>query len=253
MARKPIQDKQRLDVLLLKSGRVPSRQVARGLILAGRVLVNGRRVDKPGTQVTPDARLEVCGDLDAYVSRGGTKLEAAITHFQPQVEGSVAIDIGASTGGFTDCLLRHGASKVYAVDVGYGQLAWALRQDPRVTVFERTNFRYFDPGLLDDRPTLATVDVSFISLRHIFPVLVDVLADSAHVLALIKPQFEAGRNEVGKGGVVRDPATHQRVIDTVTTYAVETGFTPAGTIESPLTGPAGNKEFFLYAHRGKVG
>ena len=236
-------------MLLFKSGRAPSREIARGLILAGRVSVNDRLVDKPGTQLAPDAQIEIRGELDPYASRGGTKLETAIGHFQPAVEGAVAIDVGASTGGFTDCLLRHGACKVYAVDVGYGQLAWKLRQDPRVIVLDRTNFRYFDPGLLDDRPVLATVDVSFISLRHIFPVLGGVLADEAEMLALIKPQFEAGRDEVGKGGVVRNPEVHQQVIDTVTRYAVDAGFTPRGTIESPLLGPAGNKEFFLYARR----
>ena len=206
-------------------------------------------IDKPGTRVAQDVHIEIRGEIDPYASRGGTKLETAIGHFQPAAEGAVAIDVGASSGGFTDCLLRHGACKVYAVDVGYGQLAWKLRQDPRVTVFDRPNFRYFDPGLLDDRPTLATVDVAFISLRHIFPVLADVLTDQAEMLALIKPQFEAGREKVGKGGVVRDPETHQQVIDTVTGYAVDAGFTPLGTIESPLLGPAGNKEFFLYAHR----
>jgi 23S rRNA (cytidine1920-2'-O)/16S rRNA (cytidine1409-2'-O)-methyltransferase len=205
---------------------------------------------KPGTQVAPEARIEIRGELDPDARRGGTKLETAIGHFQPAVEGAVAIDIGASTGGFTDCMLRHGACRVYAVDVGYGQLAWKLQQDPRVVVLDRTNFRYFDPGLIDDRPAVATVDVSFISLRHIFPVLADVLAGEAEVIALIKPQFEAGRKKVGKGGVVRDPEVHQQVVDTVTRYAVDAGFTPVGTIESPLLGPAGNKEFFLYARRG---
>ena len=249
MTGKQRQDKQRLDVLLFKSGRVPSREIARGLILAGRISVNDRLIDKPGTQVALDARIEIRGELEPYASRGGTKLETAIGHFQPAVEGAVAIDIGASTGGFTDCLLRHGACKVYAVDVGYGQIAWKLRQDPRVIVLDRTNFRYFNPAQIDDQPAGATVDVSFISLRHIFPVLIDVLAPESEVIALVKPQFEAGREKVGKGGVVRAPEIHQQVVDTVTGYAADAGFTPVGTIESPLLGPAGNKEFFLYARR----
>ena len=251
MVREQTSDKHRLDVALYKSGRVPSRAVARGLILAGRVMVNNRLVDKPGTQIPPDAHIEIRGEIDPYASRGGTKLEAAIARFQPTVEGVVAIDVGASTGGFTDCLLRHGASKVYAVDVGYGQLAWKLRQDPRVVVFERTNFRYFDANQIDEPPSLATVDVSFISLRLIFPVLATVLTDTAEVIALIKPQFEAGRDKVGKRGVVSDPQVRQEVIDAVTAYAADAGFTPHGTIESPLLGPAGNKEFFLDARRGQ--
>ena len=245
------QDKQRLDVLLFKSGRVPSREIARGLILAGRISVNDRLIDKPGTQVAPDERIEIRGELEPYASRGGTKLETAIGHFQPALEGAVAIDIGASTGGFTDCLLRHGACKVYAADVGYGQIAWKLRQDPRVIVLDRTNIRYFNPAQIDDRPAVATVDVSFISLRHIFPVLATVLAPESEVIALVKPQFEAGREKGGRGGVVRDPEIHQQVVDTVTGYAADAGFTRVGTIESPLLGPAGNKEFFLYACRGR--
>jgi len=251
MAGKQTQDKQRLDVLLHKSGRVPSREVARGLVLAGRVLVNGRVVDKPGTRVAPDTPIDIRGEIEPYASRGGTKLEAALDRFHPTVQGTVAIDVGASTGGFTDCLLRRGARKVYAVDVGYGQLAWELRQDPRVIVFERTNFRYFDSGRLDDPPSLATVDVSFISLRLILPVLATVLTDEAEMIALVKPQFEAGREKVEKGGVVRDPDVHRDVIDRVSGYATEAGFTPVGTIESPLLGPAGNKEFFLYARRSE--
>jgi 23S rRNA (cytidine1920-2'-O)/16S rRNA (cytidine1409-2'-O)-methyltransferase len=242
-------DKDRLDVLLFKSNKAPSREIARGLILAGRVFVAGRLVDKPGTRVDAGSAIEIRGEIDPYASRGGKKLEAAIDHFRPNVEEAIAIDVGASTGGFTDCLLRYGASKVYAVDVGYGQLAWRLRQDPRVIVIERTNFRYFDPARLDEKPAVATVDVSFISLSLIVPVLAGVLTETAEIVALVKPQFEAGRDKVGKGGVVRDPAVHKEVIEAVAGYFRDAGFVPHEPIESPLIGPAGNKEFLLYATR----
>lgn len=248
-ARRTSGEKDRLDVRLVKSNKVPSPEIARGLILAGRVFVDGRIIDKPGTRIRTDASLEIQGEIHPYASRGGKKLEAAIEHFHPNVKGTVAIDVGASTGGFTDCLLRYGVARVYAIDVGYGQLAWKLRQDPRVQVFERTNFRYFDPDQLDEKPAIATVDVSFISLGLIIPTLGNTVTENAEIIALIKPQFEADRDEVPKGGVVKDPKIHQEVIENVTEYVIKAGFTPHEVIESPLLGPAGNKEFLLYAAR----
>lgn len=235
----------RLDELVQRRAGV-SRTKAQGLIHTGMVkTADGKRLDRPGQSVTADLEL-VIEASQRFVSRGGSKLEAALTAFPVHVEGRIAIDVGASTGGFTDCLLQHGAAKVYAVDVGYGQLDWTLRQDPRVVVLERTNIRHLDPALLPDRPALFTVDCSFISLRLILQPLAALLARPAEGVILIKPQFEAGRDQVGKGGVVRDPEIHAQVVESVRETAESLGYTVAGVLQSPLEGPAGNKEFLAH-------
>lgn len=238
--------KKRLDILLVDKGLFPSREKAKTSIMAGLVMVNGQRVDKPGTEVADDAALEVRGDTLPFVSRGGLKLAKAIKIFGIELTGKVVMDIGASTGGFTDCALQHGAAMVYAVDVGYGQLAWPLRQDPRVVNLERTNIRYLDPAAIDKSPDLVTVDVSFISLRLVLPKVREILAAGGKVVALIKPQFEAGREKVGKRGVVRDPLVHEEVIRKVMGFARENGFAVRGLSFSPVTGPEGNIEYFIY-------
>jgi len=243
-------EKERLDKLLVRRGLAPTRERARGLILAGQVLVNEGMIDKPGSQVAGDCRLRLKGELHPYVSRGGLKLAHALGHFQLDPAGLVAIDVGASTGGFTDCLLQHGARKVYAVDVGYGQLAWSLRNDPRVVNLERTNIRYLAADALAELPTLAVIDASFISLDKVLPPTLRLLAPGAVVIALIKPQFEVGRGEVGKGGVVRDPGKHRQVIDRVTQLAGELGCRVLGLVESPVLGPKGNREFLIWLATG---
>ncbi len=239
--------KERLDVLLVERGLVASRELGRRLILAGEVRVNDQLVDKPGARVATDAdiRLEA---TPRFASRGGEKLAAALEAFGVPVAGRVCADVGASTGGFTDCLLQRGARKVYAIDVGYGQLAYALRTDPRVIVMERTNARYLES--LPEPASLVTIDVSFISLRLLLPVVWNWLAEPADVIPLIKPQFEAGRRDVGKGGVVRDSKVHQRVLDEVLSAAQALGFAVRGLMRSPLTGPAGNVEFLAWLSRG---
>lgn len=238
-------DKARLDVIVQQRAGV-SRAKAQGLIRAGRVLdANGVRLDKPGTAVDPDIKLTI-QQSPRYVSRGGYKLEAALDHFHARVEGRVAIDVGASTGGFTDCLLQRGARKIYAVDVGYGQLDWSLRQDERVVVMERTNIRNATPDLFPERPDLFVIDCSFISLRLVLPAVKPLLAMPCDGYVLIKPQFEAGREDVGKGGVVRDPAVHQRVIEEVQAAAASVGFQTDGVLPSPILGPAGNVEFLAH-------
>ncbi|RMF88618.1 MAG: TlyA family RNA methyltransferase [Nitrospinota bacterium] len=238
--------KKRLDVLLLEKGLSRSREEARRLILAGRVLVNGHRVDKAGQQVPVEATIVVHGPPSPYVSRGGLKLEAALQAFAIQVTGKVALDVGASTGGFTDCLLQHGARKVYALDVGYGQLDWKLRTDPRVVVMEKVNVRTLSPDTFPEKVDLVTIDVSFISLTLVLPVIRPLLRVPGEVLALVKPQFEVGKGEVGKGGVVRDPAKHQAVIQKLVRFARDQGFSVEGVLPSPLLGPKGNREFFLW-------
>ncbi|ADU51279.1 hemolysin A [Thermaerobacter marianensis DSM 12885] len=246
----------RLDVLLVERGWFDSRSRARAAILAGRVRVDGRVVDKAGATVDPGAQIEVAGDPIPYVSRGGLKLEHALRTFNltGAVQGAVCADIGASTGGFTDCLLQHGARKVYAIDVGYGQLAWRLRQDPRVVVMERVNARYLAPSDLAEPVHLVTVDVSFISLRLILPAALGVLAPGGGVVALVKPQFEAGPADVGKGGVVRDPAVHRRVLEDVTAAADQLGLTLLGLTASPIRGADGNREFLaLWRAPGRAG
>jgi len=239
--------KERLDVLLLEQGYFESREKAKAAIMAGLVLVGTERVDKAGTKVPRDAAITVKGSVHPYVSRGGLKLEKAIKHFGLQLQDQVMLDIGASTGGFTDCALQHGAALVYAVDVGYNQLDWSLRQDERVRVLERTNFRHMTADQLDGpTPGFASIDVSFISLKLILPVLADILLHGGHTVALIKPQFEAGREHVGKSGVIRDSAVHEQVLRDVLGMAREQGFELKGLTYSPITGGEGNIEFLAY-------
>ncbi len=236
--------KDRLDVIVAQRVGV-TRSHAQGMILTGMVSTpDGQKLDKPGLRVDVDALLDI-RDESRYVSRGGEKLAAALEAFKPELTGRIAIDVGASTGGFTDCLLQHGAARVYAVDVGYGQLAWKLRQDPRVIVLERTNIRAVTLEAFPERPSFFTVDCSFISLRLVLAALKPLLAPNAHGIALVKPQFEAGRKDVGKGGVVRDAAVHERVLTEVAEAARHLGFLPGRVIPSPLLGPAGNREFLM--------
>jgi 23S rRNA (cytidine1920-2'-O)/16S rRNA (cytidine1409-2'-O)-methyltransferase len=238
--------RQRLDVLLTERGLTESREQARRLIMAGAVIVNEQRVDKPGSLVDISAPLRIKDEARSrYVSRGGDKLEAALRAFALDVTQVVALDVGASTGGFTDCLLQHGAAKVFAVDVGYGQLAWSLRQDPRVVSVERCNIRALTPEMLSEIPTLAVIDASFISLTLVVPKVLSLIAPQGTVIALIKPQFEVGKGKVGKGGVVRDPRLHTEVVERLRARAEEWQVEIKGVIESPLLGPKGNKEFFL--------
>ena len=216
--------KERLDVLLVKKGLAPSREKAKTMIMEGNVFVNNQREDKAGTNIPEDAVIEIKGNTLKYVSRGGLKLEKAMTHFGISLEDKICMDIGASTGGFTDCMLQNGAKKVYAVDVGYGQFAWKLRTDERVVCMEKTNIRYVTPEDIADVLDFASVDVSFISLAKVLPAAKELLRDEGEMVCLIKPQFEAGREKVGKKGVVRDPAVHREVIEKVITDARELGF-----------------------------
>ncbi|HNS50627.1 MAG TPA: TlyA family RNA methyltransferase [Anaerolineae bacterium] len=235
--------RERLDQLLVRRGLAASRERAQQLILAGAVSVGERVVDKPGTQVPLDVPLTLAA-RPPYASRGGLKLAAALEAFALDVRGWVAADVGASTGGFTDCLLQRGAARVYAIDVGYGQLAWELRRDPRVVVLDRTNARFLEH--LPEPVDLVTADVSFISLRLILPPALGWLGDGGHIVALVKPQFEAGRDRLGKGGVVRDPSVHGAVLTEITAWAAERGLGLQGLIRSPVTGPAGNVEFLAW-------
>ena len=236
--------KTRLDILLVEKGFFESREKAKAVIMSGQVYVDGQRADKPGQAYSDDCELEVRGDTLKYVSRGGLKLEKALDTFGGDVRGKVCLDCGASTGGFTDCLLKRGAKKVYAVDVGYGQLAWSLRNDERVVVMERTNVRYIKPEMFPERPILATIDVSFISLALVLPAVREVLGmDTGEVFCLIKPQFEAGRDKVGKKGVVRDMSTHEEVLCAFLENAAKSGFYVAGLTYSPVKGPEGNIEY----------
>jgi 23S rRNA (cytidine1920-2'-O)/16S rRNA (cytidine1409-2'-O)-methyltransferase len=243
---RPKSIKVRLDRLLVDRGIAPTRERARALILSGIVMVGEERVDKAGTLVAADAEIRLRGEDHPYVSRGGVKLKSAIDAFGIDVTGLVALDVGASTGGFTDCLLQAGAKKVYAVDVGYGQFAWKLRKDERVVLFEKTNIRFFDGRGIEDAVDIATVDTSFISLRLVLPRVVSLVGEKALILALIKPQFEVGKGEVGKKGVVTDPAMHGKVIEDMAEFCQGLQLEVKGTCESPLLGPAGNKEFFIY-------
>ncbi len=217
--------------------------------MAGKVLVEGRRVDKPGTRIPPESRVQLKEADHPYVSRGGLKLERALRVFAPPLEGQVALDVGASTGGFTHCLLLHGVARVYALDVGYGQLAWELRRDPRVVVLERCNVRHLSCHDLPEPVGLVTVDVSFISLRLVFPALIPFLAPTVSLLTLVKPQFEAGRRSVGKGGVVRNPRVQREVLQNVMEEAARKGLATTGLTYSPLAGPRGNREFWLHLQR----
>ena len=244
--------KKRLDVLLVERGLQESRQRAQAAIMSGEVFVAGQRVDKPGTAVAEDAQIEVRGGTLAYVSRGGLKLEKAMAAFPIDLNGAVCADIGASTGGFTDCMLQNGAEKVYAVDVGYGQLAWKLRSDPRVVCLERTNARYLTREQIPDVLDFASIDVSFISLKLIFPALYELLRQGGHIACLIKPQFEAGREKVGKKGVVRDPAVHLEVLEHFLDHARENHFTVLGITYSPIRGPEGNIEYLGYLEKSEA-
>lgn len=236
-----------MDSLLVQRGMAPSLERAQALIMAGSVLVKESVVDKAGALMPPEAAIRIKGADIPYVSRGGVKLKGALDNFRIVVRDLVVLDIGASTGGFTDCLLQEGAAKIYALDVSYGQLAWKLRDDPRVVPIERTNIRYFTGEGIAEKIDLATIDASFISLKLVIPAVVKLIAADASVLALIKPQFEVGKNEVGQRGVVKDPALHKRVIEEITGFCQENDLEVVGVCESPLTGPAGNKEFFIYA------
>lgn len=237
--------KLRLDQYLCQNGLVQSRERAKALIMAGIVYINGQKADKAGDPVPPNAVVEVRGHDIGYVSRGGLKLEKAMRVFPLSPKGLVCMDIGASTGGFTDCMLQNGAVKVYAVDVGYGQLAWKLRTDERVVNMERTNIRNVTPEMLAGPVQFFSVDVSFISLRHILPVARAVTAPGAAGVCLVKPQFEAGREKVGKKGVVREAATHREVLETAMNYALQNGFSVLGLDFSPIKGPEGNIEFLM--------
>ncbi len=245
--------KKRLDILLVERGLVPSREQAKVRIMAGEVFVDGQREDKSGAVFDENAEIELKGESLKYASRGGYKLEKALEVFPIELKGSNCMDIGASTGGFTDCMLQNGAAKVYSIDVGSGQLAWQLRQDKRVVVMEKTNFRYLKPWDLPERPDFASVDVSFISLDKILPPAFDILADEARMVCLIKPQFEAGRSKVGKNGVVRDKETHREVIDLCMWYAKNSGFRVCGLDHSPIKGPKGNIEYLMYLKKGGRG
>ncbi len=238
--------KVRLDVYLTEQGLVPTREKAKAVIMAGEVYVNEQKADKAGQMISDTDAVEVRTTSLRYVSRGGLKLEKAMAVFPVSLEGAVCMDIGASTGGFTDCMLQNGASLVYAIDVGYGQLAWSLRTDPRVVNLERTNIRYVTEKEVPQKPDFASVDVSFISLRLVLPVAFSLLRDDGEMVCLIKPQFEAGREKVGKGGVVRDKKTHAEVIESVLSFAKEIGFSVLGLDFSPVKGPKGNIEYLLY-------
>lgn len=239
--------KTRLDQLVLLHGLAPSLQKAQALIAAGQVLVNDQPADKIGSLFTKDSRIRLREKTCPYVSRGGIKLAAGLEHFQLNPAGFICADIGASTGGFTDCLLQRGAAKVYAIDVGYGQLAWKLRQDPRVVVMERTNARNLQAGDLEESLDLAVIDASFISLKTLLPpLLVFFPPEAIRVLALIKPQFEVGRGQLGTGGVVRDNDLHEKVVEEIREFAGGLGLVPVGVSPSPILGPKGNREFLIY-------
>jgi 23S rRNA (cytidine1920-2'-O)/16S rRNA (cytidine1409-2'-O)-methyltransferase len=239
-------NKKRLDRVVVEKKLAHSRQRARALIMAGKVLVNNHPVDKPGTQVSIEAVVVLKGEDFPYVSRGGLKLESALEALEFDITGFTCLDVGASTGGFTDCLLQYGASRVFAVDVGYGQLAWKLRQDPRVVVIERTNIRYMPAETLPQLVDLVTIDVSFISLKKVVPEVLKFMKKGAGILSLIKPQFEVGKGSVGKGGVVRDPVLHDKVIEDLSDYFAQLGFIREFVIPSPVIGPKGNREFFIF-------
>jgi 23S rRNA (cytidine1920-2'-O)/16S rRNA (cytidine1409-2'-O)-methyltransferase len=238
--------KSRLDRLLVVKGLADSRQRAQALILSENVLVDGLPRIKPGSLVSPEAAIEIKGDDLPYVSRGGLKLEAGLRVTGVNVSGMVCLDVGASTGGFTDCLLQHGAARVFAVDVGYGQLAWTLRKDPRVTVIERTNIRHMPQNRLDTTVDLVTIDTAFISLKIVVPAVLKFMQPKAAILALIKPQFEVGKGQVGKGGVVRDPAQHEQVVTDLTDFFQNSGLVTRAVVPSPIQGPKGNREFIAY-------
>ena len=238
--------KNRLDTLLVEKGFFTSREKAKASIMAGIVYVDGQKVDKAGTMIKEEAEIEVRGNTCPYVSRGGLKLEKAMELFSFDLENKFCCDMGASTGGFTDCMLQKGATKVYSIDVGYGQLDYKLRIDPRVVNMEKTNIRYMDTSLIEEPIDLISIDVSFISLNLIFPVAAKVLAEDGAIVCLVKPQFEAGREQVGKKGIVRDKKVHKEVIENVISYAEKVNLYPVGLTYSPVTGAKGNIEYLLY-------
>lgn len=240
----------RLDQLVFDLGLAESRERAKTTVMSGLVFVNGQRADKPGMQVSPDVNVEVKGTALPYVSRGGLKLEKALKVFPIDVNGKVCIDCGASTGGFTDVLLKNGAAKVYSVDVGYGQLAWCLRNDERVVNMERTNIRYISSEQIPEPLDICVMDLSFISVKLVLPAVCALLKNDAQLVCLIKPQFEAGREEVGKKGVVRDKAVHLSVIESVLSFAPTVGMTVMGLDFSPIKGPEGNREYLCYMKKG---
>ena len=240
----------RLDQLVFDLGLAESRERAKTTVMSGLVFVNGQRADKPGMQVSPDVNVEVKGTALPYVSRGGLKLEKALKVFPIDVKDKVCIDCGASTGGFTDVLLKNGAAKVYSVDVGYGQLAWSLRNDERVVNMERTNIRYISSEQIPEPLDICVMDLSFISVKLVLPAVCALLKDNAQLVCLIKPQFEAGREEVGKKGVVRDKAVHLSVIESVLSFAPTVGMTVMGLDFSPIKGPEGNREYLCYMKKG---
>ena len=237
--------KKRLDQLLVEKELIKSRQRAKTMIMAGKVLVNDMVMDKPGSMVKVDAPIKVKQDDNPYVSRGGLKLEKALNHFPVSVQGAICLDIGASTGGFTDCLLKFGAQKVYAVDVGYGQLDWTLRQDDRVIVIERTNIRHLAYETINETIDMVVADTSFISLKTVLPAAEKFMKDGTRILALIKPQFEAGKENVGKGGVVKDPEIRQMVIKDIQSFFIARGYQVNDVVASPILGPKGNEEFII--------
>ena len=242
-------EKLRLDTAVFEQGHAESREKAKALIMAGQVYVNGQKALKSGMFLKPEDSLEVRGSKIPFVSRGGYKLEKALNSFEFKLDGNTCMDIGASTGGFTDCMLQRGAKKVYAIDVGYGQLAWKLRTDERVVNLERTNFRYLDKETVSEEIDFASIDVSFISLKIILPVLREFLKDKGKAVCLIKPQFEAGREKIGKKGVVRELSTHIEVIESITQFAFENGFSILGLTISPIKGPEGNIEYLMLVEK----
>ena len=245
--------KERLDVLLVKRNLADSREKAKALIMSGIVYVNGQKEDKAGTTFDETAPIEVRGNTLKYVSRGGLKLEKAMNEFDVSLEGKVCMDVGASTGGFTDCMLQNGGVKVYSIDVGYGQLDWKLRNDPRVVCMEKTNIRYVVPEDIQEKPAFSSIDVSFISLTKVLGPVRNLLTEDGEIVCLIKPQFEAGREKVGKKGVVRDPAVHEEVIEKVRDFAMSISLEPCHLSFSPIKGPEGNIEYLLHLKKRPEG
>lgn len=241
--------KKRIDILLFEKGLAPSREKAKTMIMAGNVYVNNQKYDKPGDTVDEDAQIEVRGSTLKYVSRGGLKLEKAMQLFPIVLDEKICMDVGASTGGFTDCMLQNGASRVYSIDVGYGQLAWQLRQDPRVVNLERTNARYLTREQVPEEIDFFSVDVSFISLKIILPAVRPLLKDGGQAVCLIKPQFEAGRDKVGKKGVVRDKKVHEEVVQMICEFVLENGYSVLGLTFSPVKGPEGNIEYLVFLQK----
>jgi len=244
--------KDRLDKIIVARGLTESRERAAAMIMEGKVLVNAMPATKAGMMVSDNAVIELKGQDIPYVSRGGLKLEKALDEFSINVELKTAMDVGASTGGFTDCLLQRGASKVYAIDVGYGQMDWKIRNDPRVILIERTNIRHIEDSKIPEQVDMAVIDVSFISLQKVMPRVIDFLKPEAEIVALVKPQFEVGKGEVGKGGIVRDDAKRLAALDSVKEFCIGLGLECAGSTESPIAGQKGNREFLLYLRRNPV-